>query len=187
LSWLALVCLLAATHLPFAAEEHGTGTPRLVIGAVAAGKFPVGTLGERWKPYATGGILLELPTGLGRLSARFGLDAGVLTSSDGTDRELLALEFHAAASYALMPADRLFDVRPTVGITSTAVFRSRSFELEADIFRSSESEFGFVAGVEPLLRIRRFRFGLPLKATCVLSAPHIFAHVGVGCTLSREF
>jgi hypothetical protein len=87
----------------------------------------------------------------------------------------------------MLGADRRFNVRPLVGIVSMALFRSRSFDLERHVFQTSESEFGLAVGVEPLLRIRRFRVGLPLKATCVFSAPHLFTHVGLGCTVSREF
>jgi hypothetical protein len=188
LTRLVCLCLLAAVGLPHAADaERPPEAFRCAITAYGTGKLPVGELGKQWEPYATGGVLLELPTGLRRLHTSIGMDAGQISSEGVPDRELLALEFHATVSYDMLRADRRFGLRPLIGIVSMALFRSRSLHLERHVFQTSESEFGFAAGVEPLVRFRGFRFGLPLKATCILSAPDLFTHVCLGCALSREF
>jgi hypothetical protein len=183
---LATMVLASVSFAQDTAVAEGLSAFRLAPALAVQVAVPLGEMATRWDAYPSGGLACRLPTGIERLSVAGAAYAGVMHSATG-ERELFAVDFALCVCYDIRFSRIPLGVRPQAGIVSSTVFGNAKPVIDSDPFRSSESEFGLAAGVEPVLYIKRWACGVPVRLVYVLSAPVQLLRLDIGVTLGREF
>lgn len=186
---LACATLAARDTTTIAADSLPTSSVRphrFGVSALAMLRAPVGSFAERWRQFPSAGLTLSLPTPLRALDIVVGGQAGTMHSTD-EQAALLVIELSLYTSFNTPVFARVLQIRPIVGLASTAVFASEAFEPDWHPFATSESEFGLLAGVEPSVRLRAWRLSVPLQVVWVFCAPNAFVHLDAGVRIGREF
>lgn len=186
----ALLCcsLWVAPHAGGATDSADPSSPyRLRITAFCRGKMPLRTsAGSPWAPTCAGGIGLRLPTGLRQLSVQLRADIAALARPEEPSPDITLIELDLLATWTGYLGRTALGADIGGGITSAMVLVERPPSLAQPLFTASESEYGFHAALEPFVRVRRWRFGVPLSFVWILSAPERFAHIDAGLSIGWE-
>lgn len=186
----ALLCcsLWAAPHAGGATDSVDTSSSyRFRIMAFCRAKMPLRTsASSHWAPTCAGGIGLQLPTGLRRLSIQLRADIAALARPDEPSPDITLIELDLLAIWTGHLGRTALGADIGGGITSAMVLVERPPSLGQPLFTASESEYGFHAALEPFVHIRRWHFGVPLSFVWILSAPERFVHVDAGLSIGWE-
>ncbi|MBD3243395.1 MAG: hypothetical protein GF331_22585 [Chitinivibrionales bacterium] len=160
---------------------------RLQIAAFYRHKMPLQELtGTSWGATDACGIALRFPSGLPHLSVQLQADIAALSRAEEPSPDIALVELDLLAVWTgSLPSD-VFGLDVGGGLTSAMIFVG-STTLTRHLFAMSESEFGFQAVLQPFVRVRRWRVGVPVSFVWILSAPHRFAHVDAGVSTAWEF
>ncbi|MBN1984071.1 MAG: hypothetical protein JW795_21255 [Chitinivibrionales bacterium] len=134
-----------------------------------------------WHSFAAGGVDVHLPTTQPHLITYWGLECGYLDQHDSPfDREFIKARLAAAYDFTIQKiSPRLkMSVRPFAGIAFFTVNLSQEHvdyaKLIEFFFDHFESEFGILAGIEPIITIGTLFISMPISSTVILSSPKRF-------------
>ncbi|MFP4418837.1 MAG: hypothetical protein ACOC4C_03165 [Fibrobacterota bacterium] len=155
----------------------------------ASSRKPIRQADQEWDSFQTYGLRFELPTPARLLNMTVSLDGGKLARVCPPYQHHAIV--HGTISFHFTPPwfdQKIFSVRPFTGISNTMVFPWDSKPVEdMDVFKSTESEFGVVAGIEPLLTFKRYLVALPIQLDHVMSHPHPFTTFAMSLSLGWSF
>lgn len=145
-------------------------------------------LNKKWSPYFTGGIYIDFPTYISKMFVRLAAEAGRIDKKDLTVEDLEILHTSLSVYYNFSVFNNNIIIRPRFGL-SNIVIKIGHFDIKElfHLTRDFESEAGFLAGFEPVFRIKRLQIAIPVNIDCIFSSPNIFITGNVSLTAGVVF
>ncbi len=134
---------------------------------------PIQYSGKYWRHYFTTGITLYLPTYFSNLRVHFSAGIGKISKIYRSIIDIKILQASASIGYEFSLYKNYFFIKPRFGISSMTI-HFLDIDKLTHINANSENEFGFIGGIEPFLRIKRFYISLPILINFIFSAPKLF-------------
>ncbi len=163
---------------------------RFAIHLSSSYRKPIEHAGIFWQPYPTVGIGMDFPTYIPKMLVRITAEAGQIKKSDQTKTNIGIIHASVSVSYDFPGFKENIIIRRRIGLSDAMVSFDSGFnlsDLDKKIFNNVENEFGFLIGVEPILKIKRFRFTIPITADIIFSSPNKFITVNISTTAGVTF
>jgi len=142
-------------------------------------------ISDTWTPNPAIGGHLHCPTPAKNIDMLLGGTVGRM-ESESDPYEVLLIQFDVLCSITIIPLDWI-TIAPVVGLTSTMIYwDTDDLTYTDEVFRDSESEFGFKAGIELSKHFHRIVVGVPVSFSTVFSSPELFHSVSVGLFIGIE-
>ncbi len=133
----------------------------------------IGDAKKYWEPYFTTGLHVDLPLYIPKFLVHFSVEAGQVDNKNKTVNDIKVLHSSVSLSYFYPLYKNHILIRPFFGV-SNMIINFLKIEKITEINNISENEFGFITGLEPSLRIKRFQISLPFSINWIFSSPDMF-------------
>lgn len=152
-------------------QSTGGLNDRIFLNITTGYRVPLSHSADIWGSYPFTGFFLDLPTYINNTQFRVSADAGLMSSVPKYNIDVLIIHGTAACLYNFSIISEKLLIKPFAGVSNTMVYVHDKFKFDADIFGTSENEFGISAGIDLALTRKMIRISVPIYADYVFSAP----------------